>query len=173
VPDLLERVRRFEDRLVTGMAYVCGGLFLVLAFYTTADVIGRRYGGVFSGVIDEMSGYTLAFGASWGLAYTLRAGGHVRIDIIFPHASDAVRDLLDAFAMALMTVFASTVSVFLWKLVASSYAIGATGHSIIQTPQWVPQAMMAIGYSVLGLVAATSLVGHALGAVQRFRDRNT
>jgi TRAP-type mannitol/chloroaromatic compound transport system permease small subunit len=172
VPPWLERVRRFEDRVVTGMAYVCGVLFLLLAFYTTVDVFGRRYGGMFSGVIDEMSGYTLAFGASWALAYTLRTGGHVRVDIVFPHVSDAVRNLLDALAMALMAVFASTVSVFLWKLVAASYAIGATGHSIIQTPQWIPQTMMAIGYSVLSLVAVTSFLGHALGAAQRFRQRN-
>ncbi len=146
------------------MAYFCGALFLLLAFYTTFDVIGRRFDGWYSGVTDEMSEYALALGASWALAYTLKAGGHVRVDIVLPHFPDRVRNLLDAFAMAIMAVFAATVSFFLWKLVASSYAIGATGHSIIQTPQWLPQAMMASGYSFLGLVAFTSFLGHLLGA---------
>lgn len=145
------------------MAYFCGALFLLLAFYTTFDVIGRRYGGWYSGVTDEMGEYALALGASWALAYTLKAGGHVRVDIVLPYLPDAVRNLLDAAAMALMAAFAGTVSVFLWKHVASSYAIGATGHSIIQTPQWLPQAMMASGYSILTLVAATSFLCHALG----------
>ena len=58
---------------------------------------------------------------------------------------------------------AATVSVFLWKLVGSSYAIGATGHSIIQTPQWLPQSMMASGYSFLSVVAFTSFLAHLLG----------
>ena len=110
-----------------------------------------------------MSEYALALGASWALAYTLKAGGHVRVDIALPYLPGPARNLLDAFAMALMTAFAATVSFFLWKLVASSYAIGATGHSIIQTPQWLPQAMMAAGYSILCLVAFMSFLCHLLG----------
>jgi TRAP-type mannitol/chloroaromatic compound transport system permease small subunit len=145
------------------MAYLCGALFLVLAFYTTFDVIGRRYLGVFSGVTDEMSEYALAVGACWALAYTLKAGGHVRVDILLPHLPPLMRRLADALAMAIMAVFAGTVSYFLWKLVAASYAIGATGHSIIQTPQWIPQACAALGYSVLTLVALTGLVAQLLG----------
>jgi TRAP-type C4-dicarboxylate transport system permease small subunit len=145
------------------MAYLCGALFMVLAFYTTFDVIGRRYLGVFSGVTDEMSEYALAMGASWALAYTLKTGGHVRVDILLPRMPALVRRAADALAMAIMALFAGTVSFFLWKLVASSYAIGATGHSIIQTPQWVPQACAALGYSFLTLVALTGLVARLLG----------
>lgn len=150
--------------MVGAMAYLCGALFLVLAFYTTFDVIGRRYLGVFSGVTDEMSEYALAIGASWALAYTLKAGGHVRVDILLPHMPPLARRAADALAMAIMAVFAGTVSFFLWKLVAASYAIGATGHSIIQTPQWIPQACAALGYSFLTLVALTGLVAQLLGA---------
>ena len=145
------------------MAYLCGALFLVLAFYTTFDVIGRRYLGVFSGVTDEMSEYALAVGASWALAYTLKAGGHVRVDILLPKFSPLGRRLADALAMAIMAIFAATVAFYLWKLVASSYAIGATGHSIIQTPQWIPQACAALGYSFLSFVALTGLVAQLLG----------
>lgn len=145
------------------MAYFCGGLFLLLAFYTAVDVFGRRYLGVFSGVTDEIGGYALALGASWALAYTLKAGGHVRVDVFLPHLSSMARKVLDALAMAVMAVFAATVSVFLWKLVASSYAIDATGHSIIQTPQWIPQAMMAAGYTMLTLVAVTGFLARVLG----------
>jgi len=153
-----------EATLVTGMAYFCGALFFALAFYTTFDVLGRRFGGPFSGVTDEMSEYALALGASWALAYTLRSGGHVRVDVLFEYFGPRLRRALDALALGIMMVFAATVSVFLWKLVASSYAIGATGHSIIQTPQWIPQAAMALGYTLLALVGLTSLVAVLLGA---------
>jgi TRAP-type mannitol/chloroaromatic compound transport system permease small subunit len=140
------------------MAYACGALFLLLAFYTTFDVLGRRFGGPFSGVTDEMGGYALALGFSWGLAYTLRSGGHVRVDILLPLVSARARRGLDALAMALMAFFAASVSLHLWTLVGSSWQIGATGHSIIQTPQWAPQAMMATGYSLLAFVSLTSFV---------------
>jgi TRAP-type C4-dicarboxylate transport system permease small subunit len=167
---LLARIQRVEDRVVGAMAYLCGALFLLLAFYTSFDVIGRRYLGVFSGVTDEVSEYALAVGASWALAYTLKSGGHVRVDILLPHFPPPVRRLADALAMAIMAVFAATVAFFLWKLVASSYAIGATGHSIIQTPQWLPQACAALGYTCLALVALTGLVARLLGAGEPLAD---
>lgn len=144
------------------MAYFCGALFLLLGVYTALEVFGRRYLGVFSGVSDEMGGYALALGGSWAFAYTLKAGGHVRVDVLLPHLPKGVQAALDAVAMAIMAVFAGTVALALWKLVGASYAIQATGHSIINTPQWIPQAMMATGYTMLALVAVSSLMAQLL-----------
>jgi TRAP-type mannitol/chloroaromatic compound transport system permease small subunit len=169
---LIARLNAIEDRLLTGIAYFCGALFLLLSLYTAVDVLGRRYLGMFSGVTDEISGYALAFGASWAFAYALKAGGHVRVDIILPALSWRMRTILDAAAMIIMSVFASTVAVFLWKLVVSSYNVGATGHSIIQTPQWIPQALMAVGYTLLGLVALTGFLAR-LVAPRLFSDPDT
>ena len=159
---VVARLKAFENGLLTGMAYTCGALFLLLAVYTALDVVGRRYFGLFSGVTDEVSGYILALGGSWAFAYALKAGGHVRVDILLAAISGRVRNALDVGAMIIMAIFAGTVSVFVWKLVASSYTVGATGHSIIQTPQWVPQALMALGYSVLALVALSEAIGRLL-----------
>lgn len=162
VESAIARMNAVEDALVTGMAYFCGGLFLALSLYTAADVLGRRYLGMFSGVTDEIGGYALALGGSWAFAYALKAGGHVRVDILLPRLSGSARNVLDAAAMLIMALFAGTVSVFLWKLVGSSYNVGATGHSIIQTPQWIPQALMAAGYSILSLVALTGFLARVL-----------
>jgi hypothetical protein len=38
----------------------------------------------------------------------------------------------------------------------------ATGHSLIQTPQWIPQAMMATGYMALGVFALMSVIADLL-----------
>ena len=157
----IARMNALENVVVTGMGYFCGALFLALSIYTAFDVVGRRYFGIFSGVTDEIGGYALALGGSWAFAYALKAGGHVRVDILLPLVSGWTRNRLDAAAMLIMALFAGTVSVFLWKLAASSYQVGATGHSIIQTPQWVPQALMAAGYTVLSLVALSGFLGRA------------
>ena len=151
--------------MVTGMAYFCGVLFLLLGFYTALDVFGRRYVGVFSGVTDEIGGYVLAIGASWAFVYTLREGGHVRVDVLLPRFSPVVRRTLDTVAMALMAVFAFTLTSNLWTLVSNSYAMQATGHSLIQTPQWIPQAMMAAGYMALGVFASMSVITDLVEAV--------
>ena len=48
----------------------------------------------------------------------------------------------------------------------------AIGDQIMISKRVFLSVMMAIGYSVLSLVAVTSFLGHALGAAQRFRQRN-
>jgi TRAP-type mannitol/chloroaromatic compound transport system permease small subunit len=162
VESAIARLDSVEDKVLRGMGYFCGALFLLLSVYTCLEVIGRRYFGMFTGVTDEISGYALALGGSWAFAYALKAGGHVRVDILLPLLSASKRNLLDIAAMIVMAVFAGTVSVFLWRLAASSYEVGATGHSIIYTPQWIPQALMALGYSLLTLVSVTGCAGRIL-----------
>ena len=71
-------------------AWVGGATFLVLCFYITIDVLGRRYGGPYSGVTDEISGYVLAIAGTLGLAHAMRVGAHVRIDLLLPRFSPAV-----------------------------------------------------------------------------------
>ena len=51
----LRRLLRAVDRVTAAMAYVGGALFLLVSFYMTADVIGRRIQ-ISSAVTDEMGG---------------------------------------------------------------------------------------------------------------------
>ncbi len=129
------------------------------------EVVGRRYIGLYTGISDEIGSYVLAFGSSLALAYTLMADGHVRIDILFKVIPPGLRRWLDLFAFGIMAIFAWTVTVYLWKLTAHSFRIDATGHSLIQMPQWLIQACLAFGYSLLGFSAITSFLSYLIEAV--------
>ena len=148
------------------MAYASGALFLLASFYITLDVIGRKFFHVSSAVTDEIGGYALAMGGMWALAYALRIGGHVRIDILLPHLPPRVRALLNYAAVAVMVLFAAMVALYTWRLALDSLAGNAKAMSFIQTPLFVPQGLMAFGFTVLTLEAVVILV---VGLIESLR----
>jgi TRAP-type C4-dicarboxylate transport system permease small subunit len=139
------------------MAYVAGAALLGISFYITADVLGRKFVGISSGVTDEFGGYALAIGGLWALAFGLTTGAHVRIDILLPRFPWPLRALLNYTALLLMAVFAAILAFYSWKLALESFATDARAMSFLRTPLFVPQAVMALGFTVLTLQAVVML----------------
>ncbi len=164
-PHWLDRYFRAEAHVLTWLAYFCGALFFLYSFYVAFEVIGRNFLGIFTGVTDEIGGYVLALGGSIGLAYTLRAQGHVRIDIIFSFISPRAKPWFDAVAMATMAIFAAVVAYYMYEMAVHSHRIGATGHSLIGMPQWVVQTMVLVGYSMLCFTAVTGFIASVLAGL--------
>lgn len=157
VREAVEALQRVVDLLATGMAYFSGILFLLVAFYTTADVIGRRFG-VFSGVTDEVGGYVLVVGAMWGLAFALKRGAHVRIDVLLPAMPPRLRFLMDALALVSMGLFSCVLALYSWRMALQSWEIKARALGLLRTPLYIPQFLMAFGLSVLVLEVLAILV---------------
>jgi TRAP-type C4-dicarboxylate transport system permease small subunit len=139
------------------MAYVAGAGLLAVSFYITADVLGRKFVGISSGVTDEFGGYALALGGLWALAFGLTTGGHVRIDILLPRFPRRLQAVLNYAALLLMGLFAAIVAFYAWKLAVESFATDARAMSFLRTPLVVPQTVMALGFTTLALQAAVML----------------
>jgi TRAP-type C4-dicarboxylate transport system permease small subunit len=152
-----QRLLEGLDRVALAMAYVAGAGLLAVSFFITADVLGRKFVGISSGVTDEFGGYALAIGGLWALAFGLTTGGHVRIDILLPRFPRPVQMLLNYAALLLMAVFASIVAYYSWKLALESFATDARAMSFLRTPLFVPQGGMALGFTVLALQAVVML----------------
>jgi TRAP-type C4-dicarboxylate transport system permease small subunit len=148
------------------MAYAAGALFILLSFYLTVDVIGRKFFHLSTGVSDEFGGYALAVGGMWALAHTLRSGGHVRIDVLLPYLPRTLRSALDYGALAVMGFFASMLAVYSWRLALDSFATDGRAMSFLRTPLFAPQGLMALGFTALTLEAIVIL---AVGIVESAR----
>jgi len=154
----LGKLGRLLDRVFTWAGHLSGWLFLILAFFVTYDVIARKWGVYLhlptTRVTDEISGYILALAATWGLAYTLRTDAHVRIDVLLPYLSDRWRAVADCLAFILMGCFAGLVSWKIWVLVLDSFESGIRSSTYLLTPQWIPEGILGIGFSLLTLCSA-------------------
>ncbi len=61
------------ERLSVSMACVSGALLTLLSFFIAADVLGRGYGGFYSGATDEIAGFSMTLAVTWALAYRSRS----------------------------------------------------------------------------------------------------
>jgi TRAP-type C4-dicarboxylate transport system permease small subunit len=150
------------------MAYLGGAFLFLISIYITADVLGRKFVGVSSAATDEIGGYALAIGGLWALAFCLTTGAHVRIDILLPHFPARLREGLNYAALVLLTAFAAIVAWYAWKLALESFATDARAMSFLRTPLALPQACMALGFTLLALQGAVMLF---VGATESLRRR--
>jgi TRAP-type C4-dicarboxylate transport system permease small subunit len=168
----LMRLFRLMERLSIGMAVIGGALLTALAFFITADVLGRGYGGFYSGATDEIAGFTMTLAVTWALAYTLTIDKHVRVDLLLGVVSAGVRRVLDWIALVLLTAFATMLAVKCWDLALDSLAIGSLSPSVLQVPIGIPQSTMALGFTILSLQAFITLLVATLDPSGFDRERN-
>ena len=64
-----------------------------------------------------MSGYVLAMAVTWGLAYSLRSGAHVRIDVLLPRMGPRIRSISDWFALMGVAFLAYVITWEMWEKV--------------------------------------------------------
>ena len=114
----------------------------MLAFFVTYDVLARKWGGSVglptTRVTDEISGYLLALAATWGFAFALRTGGHVRVDVMFPYLARRLRTAADVLAQLLMAGFAGLVAWKIWALVLDSLESDMRSSTYLLTPSVHP-----------------------------------
>jgi TRAP-type C4-dicarboxylate transport system permease small subunit len=148
---------RAVDCVFIWPGYLAGALYFGLAFFVTYDALARKWGAYLglptTRVTDEISGYLLALAATWGFAFALRTGGHVRVDVTFPYLARGVRRAFDVLAQVLMAAFAGLVAWKIWGLVLDSLESDARSSTYLLTPLWVPQGIIGIGFTLLALAA--------------------
>ena len=158
---------RAVDRVFMWPGYLAGAVYILLAFFVTYDVLARKWGGYVglptTRVTDEISGYILAVAATWGFAFALRTGGHVRVDVMFPYMARRLRIAADVVAQLLMAVFAATIAWKIWSLVADSLENDMRSSTYLLTPLYIPQGILGVGFSLLALAAVFSAIAILAG----------
>jgi TRAP-type C4-dicarboxylate transport system permease small subunit len=145
-----------------------GGVLLILAAAIVGvEVVLRR---VFNESIpgtDELSGYAMAIGVAWALAFTLLRRAHVRIDSLYVLLPVPVRAVLDIVGLAAFTGFMGLVTWYAWTGVWwRSFDVGARSLSRLEVPLWVPQALWGLGLILFLLCALLLLVRSILALVR-------
>lgn len=167
-PGAARAVLRALDAVARGMAYASGVLFLLVSFYLAADAVSRTFFHFSTAVTDEVGGYVLGLGAMFALAYTLRVGAHVRIDILLPYLPVRMQIVLNYVAMAGMALFSAMLAIYTWRYALESLATDARAMSFLRTPLFPPQALVAFGLSMLCLQALVIL---GVGIVESVQQR--
>jgi TRAP-type C4-dicarboxylate transport system permease small subunit len=166
----VDRVIGAVTRVNRAIARLLGIALLAMGALILVEIVLRQTVGSALGGSDEIAGYVMAAIATWGFAYALVERAHVRIDLVQRRLPPAARAWLDVFALALLTAVAAVVTLYGWRVLATTLERGSTANTPLETPLWLPQSIWLAGWAWFAATAALLLVA-ALGHVVRGRYR--
>jgi TRAP-type C4-dicarboxylate transport system permease small subunit len=135
-----------------------GALVLLAAVLIGIDVLMRKFLLLSIGGADELAGYALAIGTTWGLGAALLDRAHIRIDSLYVLFPQKLRLGLDLTALLL---FAGFFVLTLWHgfgVVAQSWTSESRSQSALETPTVIPQLFWIAGLIAFVGVASILLV---------------
>lgn len=100
-------------------------------------------------VSDEIAGYLNAALVFLGLAYTLREGGFIRVELLYDRLRGTTRQLVRWFIVLGSFLYTAVLLYYAIAHVHYSYRTDTRAVSVIETPEWIPQLSMVIGLAVL------------------------
>lgn len=107
----------------------------------------------------DFTGFFLAASTFLALAYTLRAGGHIRVTLVIGRLPTGAQRGFEILAVAIALGMSAFATWYVILLVHESLAFGDRSAGMISVPLWVPQLPVALGLAVLTLALADELVG--------------
>jgi TRAP-type C4-dicarboxylate transport system permease small subunit len=135
-----------------------GALVLLAAVLIGIDVLMRKFLDRSIGGADELAGYSLAIGTTWGLGAALLDRAHIRIDSLYVLFPQKLRLVLDTLAIVLFVGF---FALTLWHglgVVSQSWTSASRSQSALETPTVIPQILWIAGLAAFVVVSVVLLV---------------
>ncbi|GJL80901.1 MAG: hypothetical protein DHS20C01_05350 [marine bacterium B5-7] len=133
------------DWLVSACAVIVGLFILLTVVLVTADVVGRYFFDKPIGWVFEVTEHILVCVPFLGMAWLIRRGEHVRIEIVvqlFPAhwqpRFEMVADLLSALACAIATYYAVVTAI-------DHFSRGIVTYGIYPVPKFILITIIAFG----------------------------
>lgn len=140
------------DRSVGRVAWACGALaamaVVAILVIVCVETVLRQFQASLL-VTDEIAGYLNAAAIFLGLAWTLREGGFIRVELLYDRAVGRLKQALRWLIVLTATAF---TAITLWvciRQVIYAFDRDTRAVSIIDTPEWIPQSVMVLGLAVL------------------------
>jgi TRAP-type C4-dicarboxylate transport system permease small subunit len=128
-----------------------------------ANIIGRYFFAVSIPWAEEIMLFLMVGCVFTGCCAVAWDGRQIRMDVVVGMLPAKVRDLLNLLSELVLIGTAACVTYFSWPVVSQLAAFDERSQAA-NFPLVIPQAMVPIGYTLMGLLVAIRLLRHASGA---------
>lgn len=143
---------------------ISAGLIMAICLLVSAQVIlniiGRLSPGLLPSTIPsyaDFAGFMLAASTFLAMSYTLRSGGHIRVNLIVQHLPRRANYLAEGVVLLLGLGFVGFATYYAGALVGESLHYGDVSNGIIAVPLWIPQSFMVAGLGLLTIALCHTL----------------
>lgn len=154
-------MRIFLDRLYLISGYLAALFLFAIGATIVLQIIGRFFGVAIDST--ELSGFCLAASSFLGLAYALKGGTHVRVNLLIRNIRGGAKKAIELWCCGAGAIavgyFAYNAILFAYE----SFEFGDKSPGLIAAPFWIPQSGMAIGATILTIALIDEFVRVAQG----------
>ncbi len=150
-------VRKILDWVYTACG-VASGCFLVMIAAAIASQVAARHLGKQIPSADDIAGLSMAASLFLGLAPTLRAGRHIRVNLLLSRLPVRLRKKAEVFVCLVGSLFFGYFSFYATQMTVESYQIGERTAGLLPIPLWLPQIGMSLGLIAMTLALLDDLV---------------
>jgi len=155
-------------------------LFLVAIAVTVLLQVGANIiseiGGIVTGAplglvipsYGDFTGFFLAASSFLALAYTLRHGAHIRVELIIQVFGPKARRWVEVWCLGLGMFLAGYFAWYSVSLTLESYEFGDVSFGMVPVPLWIPQAAMSLGLIILTISMLDELIRTLRGGMPVF-----
>lgn len=161
-------MRRALDILYSSSGLLSAFFLMMIGVTILLQIAGRFLNFAFDAT--EVSGFCMAASTFFGLAYTLKAGAHIRVNLLVGKLSAPNRRRVEIWCCALGAAAFAYVSVNAWLMAYDSFLFGDTSPGLMAVPFWIPQLGMALGSSIMTIGLVDELVLALGGRIPDFAD---
>ena len=128
----------------------------------TLNIAGGVFGFFIRG-LDAYAGYLMAAASFLALAYTLKAGEHIRVTLLLQHLPEHLHRGVEVACLLLATAITGYFAWHSVDMVYISWLLGDVSQATDQTPLWIPQSLMAFGVVVLFVAFVEETIDEIMG----------
>jgi len=150
-------MRKFLDRLYNFSGALAAAGIVGITLLILAQILGR-WMGIIVPSVEDFSGYLLAGSSLLGLAYTLRHGVHIRVNLVTQLLPPSVRRVSETVALAIAAALSVWMAWYFAHLTLESYQFGEISYGYIPVYLWIPQLFPALGLIIFSIALLDDLV---------------
>lgn len=162
-------MRRVLDALYLGGGWLAALFILAIASVVLLQVAANLIDAIAAAVTGEaiglvipsyadFAGFFLAASSFLALAYTLRAGAHIRVNLLIRHLSERRRRWLELWCVVTGAGVSAFFALYALRLTLESFEFGDLSPGMVAVPLWIPQSVMTMGLVILAIAFVDELV---------------
>jgi TRAP-type C4-dicarboxylate transport system permease small subunit len=136
---------RLATKVARFGAWLGGGLVVIAALLTVAEIVIRKVADHSLGGISSLTGYLLACSSAWAFALTLIDRGHLRVDLVYTQMPRRIRGALDLLALAALTAFSLVLLTQAWMVFYASFKFTSRDLTPLRIYLEYPQLIWVAG----------------------------
>lgn len=118
---------------------------------------------------EEYTGYGLVFMTFVPLAYTLKHGGHISIDVLVDRLSEVGASRVRIVTTIISIVVTAILLRYGAELMVTNLLQGSRSNTVMLTPLWIPQTFIVVGLALF----IPEMVVYLLDQVREVRQKRS